>query len=216
MRKTFAQRPADANVSSAHCYRKKNQLMKKLTGILLTTLTMSFPAFVSAGGTLDLSLSDTAARVAWDATKVSSGMHVSAAYLHESDDGQDGDMVSGGLHIVDVRQSQSSLYMGIGGQVYGFVSDDYSGGALGVGGFFRYGMPFNRDLALAGYVYYAPPVVSFSDIENMFDADLRLQYSVLKSAHVYAGLRMTSIKLEEQDDRYKFADGLHLGLRLDF
>lgn len=191
--------------------------MKKLTGLLLTAVATTFSALASAGGTLDLSLSDTTARVAWDATKVSSGMHVNMAYLHESEENKEADMVSGGLHIVDVRQSQSSLYMGIGGNVYAFRNDyEEAGAALGVGGFFRYGMPFNRDLALAGYAYYAPPVVSFSDIENMFDADLRLQYSVIKSAHVYAGLRVTSVKLEDHDGRFKFGDGLHVGLRLDF
>lgn len=190
--------------------------MKKLSALFLASTLSALPLMASAGGTLDLSLSDTTARIAWDATQVSSGMHLNAAYMHGSEENAEGDLISAGLHVVDVRKSQSRLYMGIGGNVYVFSSDETTGGALGVGGFFRYGLPFNPDLAVSGYAYYAPPVVSFSEVENMFDADLRLQYSVITSAHVYAGFRMNSIKPENADDRFKFGDGLHVGLRLDF
>ena len=153
--------------------------MKKLSALFLASTLSALPLMASAGGTLDLSLSDTTARIAWDATQVSSGMHLNAAYMHGSEENAEGDLISAGLHVVDVRKSQSRLYMGIGGNVYVFSSDETTGGALGVGGFFRYGLPFNPDLAVSGYAYYAPPVVSFSEVENMFDADLRLQYSVI-------------------------------------
>ena len=179
--------------------------------VALTLLTLS--VFSYAGGSLDLSLSDTSARIGWDATKVSSGLHLNAALLHEKDEGN---MANLGLHVVDIRKQKSHLYIGIGGNAYVFNNDDTNGGAVGVGGFFRYKLPVNPDFSLYGYAYYAPPVVSFSEIENLIDADIRIQYDVLTSAHVYLGVRGTSIQFEGQDDRYSLADGAHIGLRLDF
>ena len=46
-----------------------------------------------AGGSLDISLADTTARVGWDATRMDTGMHLNLAALHESDQG---DIISGG------------------------------------------------------------------------------------------------------------------------
>ena len=96
--------------------------MKKLSALFLASTLSALPLMASAGGTLDLSLSDTTARIAWDATQVSSGMHLNAAYMHGSEENAEGDLISAGLHVVDVRKSQSRLYMGIGGNVYVFSS----------------------------------------------------------------------------------------------
>ncbi len=168
---------------------------------------------VQAGGSLDLSLADDAVRVAWDATRAGSGMHVNLAWLHHE---EEGDLVSGGLHVVDVRPSKRNLYIGVGAKLQAFNTDDYDGAAVGVGGFFRYAFPANRDVSLAGYGYYAPPVLSFSDAENMVNMDLRLQYSLIPTARIYAGYRYVSISLENVSKRYELGDGLHAGLTIDF
>ena len=170
-------------------------------------------SLVHAGGSLDLSLSDDNVRLAYDATQLSTGMHLNAAVLHNS---SDGDIISGGVHVVDVRNNQSDLYIGVGGNAYAVITDNADGAAIGVGGFFRYSMPFNRDLALAGYAYYAPPVISFSEVENMVDSDIRIQYNLLPTAHLYTGFRYTSVQFENANRRYKIGEGLHLGFKLDF
>lgn len=185
----------------------------KLGRTLAITAICSLPYTAQAGGSLDISLSDTSARVGWDATRMDTGLHLNAALLHESDDG---DMVSGGVHVVDVRNPNSDLYIGVGANLYGVFTDDHDGGAVGVGGFARYNFPFNRDFGISGHAYYAPPVVSFADVSNMVDADIRLKYNILPTAHLYTGFRMTSFKFEDRGGRYKLADGLHFGLRLDF
>ena len=64
----------------------------KLARTLTITAICSLPFTAQAGGSLDISLSDTSARVGWDATRMDTGLHLNAALLHESDDG---DMVSG-------------------------------------------------------------------------------------------------------------------------
>ncbi|MDF1762943.1 MAG: YfaZ family outer membrane protein [Oleibacter sp.] len=172
-------------------------------------------ATTMAGGSLDLSLSNSSVRVAWDATRVDTGLHVNAALVHETDEGN---LLSGGLHVVDVRNAQSQSYIGVGGNLYGFVGGDidYDGVALGVGAFGRYTLPEFPDLGVYGHLYYAPPVVAFADIKNLVDADVRIQYNVLPTAHLYTGYRLISLKVDDRDDRLEFADGIHFGIRLDF
>jgi len=174
---------------------------------------LMFSGAAVAGGSLDLSLADTTARVAWDATRVDTGLHLNAALLHES---EQGNAVSAGVHVVDVRNPNSDLYIGVGANAYGIFTDDNDGVAVGVGGFAQYNFPFNRDFGVSGHAYYAPPVVSFAGVENLVDADLRVHYNILPTAHLYTGFRMMSLSLEERSGRYKLADGLHFGLKLDF
>lgn len=188
-----------------------SQLKKMAAATLLVTA-----AGVNAGGSLDLSLSNEVVRAAYDATKVGSGLHVSADVLHHTDDG---DIASLGVHVVDVRNSDSDLYIGVGGKLYGFATrgaEDYTGGGLGLGGFFRYRLPQLQEISIAGYAYYAPPVVSISDAENLTDTDIRVQYSLIPTARVYVGYRYTGIRLEDVKDRLELGDGVHLGLKIDF
>ncbi|WP_369983734.1 YfaZ family outer membrane protein [Thalassolituus sp.] len=166
-----------------------------------------------AGGSLDISLADTTARIGWDATRMDTGLHLNLAALHES---SQGDIVSGGVHVVDVRNPNSDLYIGVGANAYGIITDDYDGAAIGVGGFARYNFPFNRNFGVSGHAYYAPPVISFSDVSNFVDADVRVHFNILPTAHLYTGFRMTSVSFEDRSGRYKIGDGLHLGLKLNF
>lgn len=189
--------------------------MSQLKQALMTSLLI-ISAGAQAGGSLDVSLADEMVRASYDATKVGSGMHVSMDVLHHTDDGE---IASLGVHVVDVRNQDTNLYIGVGGKIYGFASrgaEDHSGGGIGLGGFFRYRIPQAPDVSVAGYAYYAPPVVSVADAENLFDSDLRLQYSLIPTARVYAGYRYTSIKLEDISDRLELGDGFHVGLKVDF
>ncbi|WP_419811220.1 YfaZ family outer membrane protein [Bacterioplanoides sp.] len=193
--------------------------MSQLKKLALASLVATSAA-AHAGGSLDLSIANEMARVGYDATKVGSGMHVSADFLHHTDDGNIGSV---GLHVVDVRNEDPDLYIGVGGKLYGFSADeadedgdDASGAAIGLGGFFRYRLPGVPEVSVAGYAYYAPSVISFADADNLFDSDVRIQYSLIPTARVYAGYRYTGIKIEDVSDRVELGDGLHVGLKLDF
>jgi len=194
--------------------------MNKFRAAFLSTLAaLAVAPAANAGGSLDISLSDDVARLGYDATQMGSGLHISLAGLYDDDKGE---MLSAGLHVVDVRPSSSNLYIGVGAKLFAYSTDrsdrydDNSGLALGVGGFARYNIPAVQDLSVAGYVYYAPPVISFGDTENMIVSDLRLQFSLLPTARVYAGYRYNGIRLEDVDKRYKLGDGGHLGITIDF
>lgn len=185
-----------------------NRFQTALLGVITSWSAVSF-----AGGSLDLNLSNDAIRAAYDATQSNSGLHINTSVLHHMDDG---DLIGVGVHAVDVRKGTEEAVIGVGAKVFGFVAEEVDGAAIGVGGFFRYNMPFNRDLSAAGYAYYAPSVVSFADTENMLISDWRAQFSVIPNARIYAGYRYNSIKLEDIDKRYKLANGFHLGMTLDF
>ena len=182
---------------------------KGLTGLIVTLAA----ATASAGGALDLNLSDKAVRIAYDGAQRNNGLHLNLSALHHTDDG---DMVGAGVHVVNVREPNSPLYLGVGAKVFGFTTDDYDGGALSLGGLFRYTLPMNPDVSLAGYAYYAPNVVSFGDAENLFNSDWRVQYAIIPNARIYTGYRYNSISIEDVDDNYEFADTFHVGLTLDF
>lgn len=178
------------------------------SGLLLSTSMNSM-----AGGSLDLSLSDDTVRVEYDATKANSGLHLSAGIMHDIDDG---DLISLGLHVVDVREANSPLYIGVGGKIFGFKGDDVSGGALGVGGFVSYDIPQIPDVGVSGYAYYAPNVVSFGDTENLTDADVRVSYSIIPTARVYLGYCYSAFKIKDVKKTAELDQGFHLGLKVDF
>ena len=186
--------------------------MKAIKALLATAALISATQAM-AGGSLDLSLSNDAARLEYDAAKVGSGLHVSASVQHHQDDG---DLIGLGAHVVDVREPNSPLYLGVGGKVFGFKDDDFDGGALAVGGFLRYQFPQVPDLSVAGYLYYAPQVVSFNDTENLMDTDVRLQFSLLPTARVYTGYRYTRVNIEDVKDTVELEKGFHFGLKVDF
>lgn len=177
------------------------------------TLATTFTSQALAGGSIDLSLANDKFRIAYDATDASSGLHINAAWLHHEDDG---DMLSAGLHVVDTRPGQRNLFIGVGVNLALFHTDWEDGGGVGVGGFFRYSFPAMRDLGVAGYVYYTPSVLAFSDTKNMINSDIRLQYSVIPTARIYAGYRYVALKMEDVRGRYELGDGFHVGATIDF
>ncbi len=165
-----------------------------------------------AGGSLDLSLNNDSAGLEYDATKVGSGLHVAAGVVHHEDDG---DVVSLGVNVVDVRSSRSNLYIGVGGKVYGFMTDQEDSGALAVGGFVRYMPPSLGGFGIGGHLYYAPTVTSFNDTESFIDTGARLEYKLLPTARVYLGYRL--IQAEEPNEvEIEIIKAGHFGIRIDF
>jgi hypothetical protein len=186
--------------------------MKTLNAIF-SGLLLSASMQAVAGGSLDLSLSNDTARLEYDATKVGSGLHVTGSIQHHEDDG---DLLALGMHVVDVRNPNSPLYIGVGGKLFGFKNDDLDGVALGVGGFLSYQIPRLPGLSTAGYFYYAPKVVAFGDTENLMDADVRIQYSLIPTARVYVGYRYSKFEIEDVKEKFVLDEGFHLGLKVDF
>lgn len=196
--------------------------IKRLLGFKFSRATSRFlilaiaglSSLTHAGGTIDFSLSDDSARLAIDAAKLGSGLHLAVGLQHDQDKG---DIASLAAHVVDVRDHNRQLYLGVGGNLYAIKADnDEEGATIGVGGFFRYAFDSVKDLSLAGYGYYAPPVVSFGDVRNLYDVDFRVQYHLIPTARIFVGYRDTAIAFEDISDRTNLGSGYHFGIKLDF
>lgn len=176
---------------------------------------------LTAGNTLadslDLNLNNDAARLtfSWDARD--NKLTFDAGWLHHQDTG---DVVNVGLHLIDFAASgPSAPEVGIGGKLFYVDADTVpgssSGGALGLGGFFRYNFPQADRFGIRGQLYFAPDVVAFGDSTGYLEASLGLTYDVLREADIYIGARYVRAKFENQAD-FTLDSGLHVGVRLKF
>lgn len=166
---------------------------------------------------LDFNLNNDAARLtfSWDARD--NKLTFDAGWLHHQDSG---DVVHLGLHLVDFAASgPAAPEVGIGGKLFyvdGKTSPSSSqGGALGLGGFFRYNFPQADRFGIRGQLYFAPDVVAFGDSTGYVEVSLGLTYDVLRDADVYIGARYVRAEFENAPD-LTIDTGLHVGLRLKF
>ena len=174
-------------------------------------------AGTAAADSLDLNLNNDAARLtfSWDARD--DKLTFDAGWLHHQDTG---DVAHVGLHLVDFAASgPGAPEVGIGGKLFyidGETSPSSSqGGALGLGGFFRYNFPDADRFGVVGSLYFAPDVVAFGDAEGYLEATLGFSYDVLRDADLYLGARYVKAKFENQPD-LTIDTGLHVGIRLNF
>ncbi len=180
---------------------------------LLAPVCLLLSANVFAGGSLDLSINDETAGLEYDATRMGTPLHVSTGFLHHE---TDGDLVTFGLNAVDVRQQGSPVHIGVGGKLYGYLTDASDSGALAIGGFVRY-MPVElAGLGFAGHAYYAPSVLSFHTTDNLIDLGLRVEYKLIPTAMVYLGYRFVEASDEDVDDDLEISKAAHFGLRINF
>lgn len=166
---------------------------------------------------LDLNLNNNAARLtfSWDARD--NKLTFDAGWLHHQDTG---DVLHVGLHLVDFAASgPGAPEVGVGGKLFyidGKTNPNSSqGGALGLGGFFRYNFPQADRFGLLGQLYFAPDVVAFGDTTGYLEASLGLSYDVLREADIYIGARYIRAEFEGRPD-LKIDSGLHIGVRLKF
>lgn len=167
--------------------------------------------FSYAGGSLDLSINNNTAGLEYDATRMGTPLHISTGFLHHE---TDGDLISFGLNAVDVRNSDSHVRIGVGGKIYGYLTDQADSGALAVGGFVRYTPPELAGIGFSAHGYYAPSVLSFHSTENFADFGARVEYKLLPTAQVYLGYRFVEANDEVGDIGVVKAG--HFGLRINF
>lgn len=161
---------------------------------------------------LDLNVSDEAFMLRYG-MPVSDGAQMDIGLLHQEDDIN---VASLGFHLVDNAGTEKNpLKVGLGGRLLFADTDPASGGGIALGAFARYNFPSANRFALAGGVYYAPEVLSFSDMEGYLEYEFRGEYEVLKNGSIYLGYR----KVEADFDIVRNAGldkGLHFGMRFVF
>lgn len=183
-----------------------------LTALLLSSSSLAM------GGTLDLNLSGDAVRLDFATPMSASGLEADVSFLHhEEDNGVDADIAGLGLHLVDdAAQNVNPFRVGIGAKLFFMDTEVLDGGALGVGGFFRWTLPQYNRFALGGSVHFAPDVVSFGDAETFLAYTVRGEYEILRQANVYIGYRRVRAEFTGVPDKVTLDSGVHFGIRITF
>lgn len=135
-----------------------------------------------------------------------------------SSDPKDTDLTLGHFGVLatgDVGAKGAEAGAGLGVRAVFADRGSATGGALALGGQFEVRMPGFERLGLSGYGYFAPNILSFSDVKNYSEYALDVEFEVVRKASVYAGYRRVNVK-PEPNGPSNADDGAHLGLRLSF
>lgn len=165
---------------------------------------------------LSIDLNDDAARASYHHGFNYNGgeFALDAGWLHQE---TDGDLFHGGLYMQGNSGSgQHPIHTGLGARLY--IADpeaDVSGGALAIGGFFRYRLPRYNRVGFFGHLFYSPDVLAFSDADDLLEISLRANYDVLRNAWAYLGMRVVEMSFND-DTTAHFDTGLHAGIEFEF
>jgi len=115
----------------------------------------------------------------------------------------------------DAGARQANVTAGLGARFAMLDVEQYTGGALALGGMIEARLPaFNR-IGVIGYAYGAPKVATFGDFEGYFEYAVALDYQLIREASLYAGYRQ--LRLNPEEGGSVTADtGFHGGIRLQF
>ena len=181
-----------------------------------TRISLLFLALLAplsfAGGTVDVALTTESVRAEHGAVRDGTGVYFTVGGLYHLDNGA---MAHVGLHAVDPHNTRPELVAGLGGKAYIFgPSGQDTTAAIGLGGFLRY-QPSNLNgfgVELAGY--YAPPVLSFSNLNQFFDLQARATYQVIPQGSVFLGYSFT--EADYDPPRAQLENSFSLGFRVSY
>lgn len=189
-----------------------------LRGALVAPILVLFQfIFVPVGlaTTVDLSLNGDAFRIGAEWPIPNTDLLLDGAWLHEKDRGE---VVDVGIQLTGTASGQGeNLKAGVGGKLYftdpkGISAD---GIALAPGGFVDFTFREYNRINLRGYLYFAPNVLSSSDLDQFYEVGAQVGYSVLKQGIVYLGVREVKAKYNGPAN-VTFDTGVHIGFRITF
>ncbi|MES2661692.1 MAG: YfaZ family outer membrane protein [Pseudomonadota bacterium] len=181
-------------------------------GAMLLTSTA-----IATAAELDLGLSNDAVRVGFQSQVPNRDLNWFGNYAHAEDAGNHFD-----LGILAKGRSNASTGLqeaGLGGKIIFLNGDsDVSGSGVAVGGFVAHRFAEANLLKFRGELFYAPDIISFSDVDGYIELGLRLEYQLLDNADIYAGYRMMEYDIEVGDvsGDLEVQDGLVVGFLLSF
>ncbi|MFT2099186.1 YfaZ family outer membrane protein [Marinomonas sp. 2405UD66-6] len=87
--------------------------------------------------------------------------------------------------------------------------------ALSLGGWYRYTLQQANRLSIYGSLYYAPEVLSFSNLNHTYTYDFRLEYLTMRNARAYISYANTVI-IYDDETRKEINKGFSVGATVDF
>ena len=174
--------------------------------------------FAGAGAMADelnLSLNTDSVRVEYARPIASRPLQWDVGWLHHTDNG---DAIHGSLHVVGKLKEGAAPVSGGLGLRLAYTNGEQSnqtGAALALGGFGRYVFPNYDRLSVRAHAYYAPSILSGSDMDEYQDYAVQFAYNVLKEADAYIGLRYVSADYDDAGSA-NFSTWLHAGVAFRF
>jgi hypothetical protein len=105
--------------------------------------------------------------------------------------------------------------IGVGGRVYGAHADDQDLVGLALGGQVRW-FPTSAPIAIGGYAFYAPSVLTGVDGKNFWDASARVEWEIIRNtASVFVGYRKAHAKFDNGQSN-DLDHTVHLGMQMKF
>jgi hypothetical protein len=185
--------------------------MKFTAGVMLGLLLCS----AAGADELDLSFNSDAVRFDYVHAFSQNDLQASFGLLSNSDEGW---VAAGSLFISGfATDGASPLQAAIGGRT-GWVNGDDSGQdglPLALGGYLKYTFPRLNRVSLRGDAWYAPDALCAGDLDKYQDYSLRLAYSLLEQADLYAGMRYVRGDFSN-DSKADFDDGAIIGINIRF
>ncbi len=138
-----------------------------------------------AGGSVDVALTNESIRAEHGAVAQGTSAYLTVGGWYHLENGE---MLTGGFHAVDEARTNRELTAGLGGKAFLFkVPSQETSVAIGLGGFAHY-----QPAQLNGFggevaAYYSPQVLSFSDLTEFADLQVRATYEVLPQGRVFVG-----------------------------
>ena len=140
-----------------------------------------------------------------------------AGGMYHTDDGTYGYV---GAHIEDKDTKKDyPLQIGLGARLMGVDADlgnNDAGMALALGGFYRYTFPKANRFSLHASLYYAPRVLSFENINKLYQAEVRGEYRTLRNARVFVRYGLTSVDFSRLDKQHEMNNGVGIGVAATF
>jgi predicted porin len=179
--------------------------------ILILAALLSSPVLADS---LSLDLNNDALRINYS-HDFSKNYTADAAWVHVKDLGN---TFTGGINLRQTLNADLSAI--IGGKAVLQQHDNLPDGtAIAVGGGLRFTPPSAKQVGIAGTVYYAPSVLSFGDMENYREFELRAEYAFSEQLTGYAGYRNNRADYESGNIKangVELYDGFMIGGQFHF
>lgn len=145
---------------------------------------LAIVAAPSFADSLSLDLNDDALRLNY-LHSLNQNYEADVSWIHVKDLGN---TFAGGLNLV--QKFNNDLTGKIGGKAI-FQQHDHlpDGTAIAVGGILRVTPAANKDIAVSASAYFAPNVLSFGDMDNYREFEIRGEYRVSPQLTAYVGYR---------------------------
>ena len=122
---------------------------------------------------------------------------------------------AGLLTLGETQPPGTRIEVGLGGKVYLASASNQDVLALGLGGQLRV-FPSGGPVGVAGYVFYAPDVVTSGDAQQFWEAGARVEFEAIQStASIYLGYRKARAQLDN-GLHVTVDSGAYAGVRIHF